>query len=300
MANNVKQIWREVDVNTLVFPRNFLNDSDLIENNFYRPCLNMLIGNMNLPKEKQTVHIQASTIKSKLCSLAVFARFLINRSIFINIRYNFLTRIITKVQELSSSLKRYTDQRQQVMSKHKSDKLIAANKFQSYGSSKDIKELNAGLRSLTTSPKSVKLSKQKAIDVRDYLTVSVTYFNCLRVSNLMNITLADISRMKLHNEIDGAHVITNTKYKTSMIYGAKIILISATHAEQIQLYIEHLRPFVSKDDQKDESQRFLFTSSRISTEKPLGQQMDHSAIANAMASSFKKAKLFGNRTECTM
>ena len=48
---------------------------------------------------------------------------------------------------------------------------------------------------------------------------------------------------------------------------------------------------------KIESQRFLFTSSRISTEKPLGQQMDHSANANAMASSFKKAKVFGNRTE---
>ena len=67
----------------------------------------------------------------------------------------------------------------------------------------------------------------------------------------MNITLADVRRMKPHNEIDGAHVITNTKYKTSMIYGAKMILINATHAEQIRLYIEHLRPFVSKDDQKD-------------------------------------------------
>ena len=58
-----------------------------------------------------------------------------------------------------------------------------------------------------------------------------------------------------------------------------------------------MHPFVPKDDQKDASQRFLFTSSRISTKKPLGQQMDHSAIANAMASSFKKAKVFGNHTE---
>ena len=130
-----------------------------------------------------------------------------------------------------------------------SDTLIAANKFQSYGSFKHIKELNEDLHSLITSPKSDKLSKQKAIDVRDYLMVSLTYFNCFRASNLMNITLADISRMKPHNEIDGAHVITNTKYKTSMIYGAKIILISTTHVEQIQLCIEHLRPFVSKDDQ---------------------------------------------------
>ena len=55
--------------------------------------------------------------------------------------------------------------------------------------------------------------------------------------------------MNPYNEIDDAHVITNTKYKTSMIYGAKITLISTTHAEQIQLCIEHLRQFVSKDDQ---------------------------------------------------
>ena len=64
--------------------------------------------------------------------------------------------------------------------------------------------------------------------------VSLTYFNYLRAPNLMNITLADVISMKPYNEIDGAHVITNTKYKTSMIYGAKMILISATHAEQIE------------------------------------------------------------------
>ena len=38
-----------------VFPRNFQNDPDLIEDNFYRPHLNVLIANMNLPKEKQIV-----------------------------------------------------------------------------------------------------------------------------------------------------------------------------------------------------------------------------------------------------
>ena len=35
----------------------------------------------------------------------------------------------------------------------------------------------------------------------------------------------------------------------------------------------------------------LFTSSRILPEKPTGTQMDHSAIANAMAASFRKAKV---------
>ena len=109
---------------------------------------------------------------------------------------------------------------------------------------KHIKELNADLHSLLTSPKKVKLTKQKAIGVRDYLMVSYTYFTCLRASNLMNITLADVSSMKLHNEIDGAHAITSTKYKTSIIiYGAKMILISTTHAQQIELYTEYLHPY---------------------------------------------------------
>ena len=61
------------------------------------------------------------------------------------------------------------------MSKHKSDTLIAANKFPSYGSWKHIKELNADLHSLTTSPKSVKLSKQKAIDVKRLLPNGISY-----------------------------------------------------------------------------------------------------------------------------
>ena len=239
MANNVKLVWREVDINMGVFPRDFLNDPDLIEDNFYRPHLNALIANINLPKAKQTVHIQASTIKSKLCSLAV-----------IKIRYNSLSRIIPKVQELNSSLKMSIDQREQVISKHKSDTLIAANKFQSYGNSKHIKETNQDLYSLSVSPKTVTLTRQKAIDVRDYLMVSLTYFNCLRVSNLMNITLTGINNIKPHDEIDGAHVLTNTKYKTSVIYGPKIILLSNTHVDQIKLYIQKLRPFITKDDKK--------------------------------------------------
>ena len=114
--------------------------------------------------------------------------------------------------------------------------------------------------------------------------VSLTYFNCLRASNLMTTTLEDVRKIIPHNEINGAHVLKNDKYKTSMLYGAKIILL-------LKLYIQNLRPFITKDDKKHASKRFLFTSSRFSTDKPLGQQIDHSAIANAMAASFKKAKV---------
>ena len=55
----------------------------------------------------------------------------------------------------------------------------------------------------------------------------------------------------------------------------------------MQLYIEHYRPLINSDEKLANKRRY--TSSRILPEKPLGSQVDHSAIANAMATSFQKA-----------
>ena len=127
---------------------------------------------------------------------------------------------------------------------------------------------------LNHSSKTVTINKQKAIEVRDYLMVSLTYFNCLRASDLESITLEDVGKIKSNDKIDRTHVLKNKKYKTSMLYGAKIILLSQTHLQKIKFYIENIRPYVTKDDKKHPSQRCLFTSSRFSTQKPLGQQID--------------------------
>ena len=91
---------------------------------------------------------------------------------------------------------------------------------------------------LTHSSKTVTINKQKAIEVRDYLMVSLTYFNCLRASNLMSITLEDMGKIKPNDEIDRAHVLKNKKYKTSMLYGAKIILSNPSATDQV-VYRKH-------------------------------------------------------------
>ena len=137
-----------------------------------------------------------------------------------------------------------------------------------------MKDINKLLYLLNHSSKTVTINKQKAIEVRDYLMVSLTYFNCLRASDLESITLEDVGKIKPNDKIDRTHVLKNKKYKTSMLYGAKIILLSQTHLQKIKFYIENIRPYVTKDDKKHPSQRCLFTSSRFSTQKPLGQQID--------------------------
>ena len=293
-ANNVRQVWASVDPNRQIFPKNILQDPDAIEDYFYQPLYVSLKLNLKLPKEEQSPHVQAATIKSKLCSMNVFLRFLLNRGIFINLRADEINRMAMKIQELCASLKTSIDKREKLIAKIKSETLITVKNFQDFGSSNHVRSINQTLKNMSLSrAKSVemKISKQSAIDIRDYLMVSLTYFNCLRASNLMNISLQDVNKITKHEEIDGAYVLVNEEYKVSMLYGAKIILLDSILYEQLKLYIEVYRPIVSNDSKLHDQNRYVFASSRITTTKPLGQKMDHSAISNAMTSAFSKAKV---------
>lgn len=98
--NNVTQIWTSVDSNRAIFPRNYLRDTDILGDYFYRPLYVSLQENLKLPKEEQSPHIQAATIKSKPCSLSVICRFLINRDLFINLTIEDIQHLILKVKEL--------------------------------------------------------------------------------------------------------------------------------------------------------------------------------------------------------
>ena len=292
MIKNIKQVWTAIDPARSIFSRNSLRDPDLIEDYFFRSQLQLLEQNLKFPREEQTHHIQASTIKSKLLSVSTFCKFLYNRGVFININSDELTRLQSKVQELCSSLKKHIGQREKVVSKLKYQNLITMDQFKKYGNSKHVKDINEKLKNdLDLGNDIIKINKQLAIDIRDYLMVSLMYFNCLRASNLMNISLDDVEKIEKHDEIDDAWVLTNLEYKISMIYGAKIILLDTILLEQVQLFIEHYRPHISRDEKLPGKKRYLFTSSRILPEKPIGTQMDHSAIANAMAASFRKAKV---------
>ena len=60
--------------------------------------------------------------------------------------------------------------------------------------------------------------------MRNYLIVMLTITNAARASNLMNITVSDVTDAKKHEEMP-AFVFKSTKYKTSIIYGSKIMLV---------------------------------------------------------------------------
>ena len=91
-----------------------------------------------------------------------------------------------------------------------------------------------------------KTTLQHAVNVRDHLMLMLTFINALRASNLINITLREVQSATQHQELD-ALVFKNNKYKTSLIYGAKIILVPTLTYKHIQLYVKYLRPTLILD-----------------------------------------------------
>lgn len=194
--------------------------------------------------------------------------------------------------DLNAVLKKSIDQRQKVMSKVKSDNLITASDFQKYGASKHVNNITELLYSAAKRRLKFTLSKQKATEARDHLMVSVTYFNCLRASNMINILLEDVAKIKKHEEMVDTWILTNEEYKISMIYGEKVILLDEILDEQLlRLFVKIFCPLITKDDHLHDCQRFPFMSSRFTTSKLLGIKLDHSAILNVMTATFKEAKV---------
>lgn len=56
--------------------------------------------------------------------------------------------------------------------------------------------------------------------------MNLCFTSCLRASNLSNITLHDVLNAKEHEEMKDAFNFSNDKYKTLLIYGTKIIVVS--------------------------------------------------------------------------
>lgn len=70
-----------------------------------------------------------------------------------------------------------------------------------------------------------------------------------------------------------AVVFQSKKYKTSLLYGTKVILIPKDMFAEMKTYVSQLRAHLNHDDDKSDSDRPLFTSSRCGFHKP--QKMDH-------------------------
>ena len=96
----------------------------------------------------------------------------------------------------------------------------------------------------------------------------------------MYITLCDVDNATKDKTLGEAYLIKNKKYKVSIIYGAKVLLLSKDIYHQLQLYIKYIRPMFITDQNRAQKGRYVFVWSRADQKaapsKP--EPMNHSLI----------------------
>ena len=68
--------------------------------------------------------------------------------------------------------------------------------------------------------------------------------NSLRAPNVIELRVKDALNKTTNKEYPGQKIIENEKYKTSSIYGEKLVAIPDALYLQLLLYIEHCRPML--------------------------------------------------------
>lgn len=72
--------------------------------------------------------------------------------------------------------------------------------------------------------------------------MGLSYANCLGASNIMNVNLKHFQNAKLYPELEGAYTLKNDKYKVSLIYWNKIILVTSTSYKQFDTNKKYIKP----------------------------------------------------------
>ena len=145
------------------------------------------------------------------------------------------------ISQCKRNLKDLLREREQTIKDFKSNILLNSSDMKTYGHSKHTVEIAQLFNDLKENPEEQFISTYNATDLRNYLMSVLTIVNCLRASNLMNITLEDVEKVQKDSAITDAYVIKNKKYKVSIIYVAKMILLTKDINEQLELYIKYVR-----------------------------------------------------------
>ena len=280
-ASDVRSIWMAVDPDLSIHPNAFI-DNELVESRFSIPQRNLLVENKDKEPHEQSPHIQAPTIKSKLISLNRFIDFIEERLLYIGLTPEQLKNLRYTSNSCKKNLKKLCEERTQLIKSFKKSVLISVSKFQQYGCSIHVILVCQKFKEIVDDPDTFS-TFQDAIDMRNYLMVTICIVNCLRASNLMNMTIYDFQQAKSDAEIKGAYRFYNNKYKTSLVYGEKVILVSESLYDQIKTFITYVRPILTDDKFRSAKLRYIFTSS-VNDEKrgELMSQTNHSLVSKCL------------------
>ena len=107
--------------------------------------------------------------------------------------------------------------------------------------------------------------------------------NGLRSSNIIELRVEDVDDAEELVNYPGYFIFTKSRYKTSTIYGEKVIVLPKNLFSHLKLYQVKLRPILSQS-----SNDYLFVPND-------GEKMTHGAIGSTLTASFDKAGVFNKQ-----
>uniref|UniRef100_A0A7M6DR57 Tyr recombinase domain-containing protein n=1 Tax=Clytia hemisphaerica TaxID=252671 RepID=A0A7M6DR57_9CNID len=294
IANRVQYVWETMDP-TYSISNNVFKKKEELEDGYFLALFNQILLNSNKAVTKERTHEQATTVGARLLAVGQFFNFLILRDIYVDLSLHQIERTRLKQKELLGRLQPYVLIRQKAVYRWKQKHLLSMDDFIDIGNSKHAVAVGNLLDNPGEVCKSISVT-----DLRNLLIFLIVMINAARSSNISEMTLE-----QLNNAVESDEYISNLPgmvvrsdlYKTSHIYGEKLLLLPKDVFRQIQNYVKYFRPTLINDDEKPDNERYLFTSSRI--KKGDSGKMTTSNVASACSKVYEKSGIGGELTRCS-
>ena len=263
---HVHYLWTVVDPETVVLPQSALGNVLLVEDKYHNPTYSM-IGNGGC---------EASTLRVRFTALRAFIRFMRRRKVFGGMSRATMSSLLEYVDEWNADFTEHIAQRKTDLRKIKVKRLMTPSHMIKYGRSNHVRSISTYFQS----KRGQKLTVRYAQQIRDYLISNMCFMNGLRSSNILELRVKDVEDAKPAEGYPGYMSFINSHYKTSTIYGEKVIVLPNTIFKNLMCYSQEIRSTLNPS-----SNKYLFVSTDA-------DRMTHGAIGSAITSSFKLADVF--------
>lgn len=203
-----------------------------------------------------------------------------------------MDRIRSKTAEFNRRLQPFCKERQSALADFKLENLLTPADCIALGTSSTVKKIVFDINGAdaVTAPH---YTVEQCTACRNYLIFMLCVTNATRASNIINMTVQNLAEAVHDNEFD-ALVIASPKYKTSMLYGRKAIVVCEELYGQLLQFSTHIRPRLIIDRCKEDviSPEFEPVFVHLSGG---GSKMSHSTISNGLTQLFKSIPAFKGR-----
>ena len=265
---HLEYIWDIVDQKRQLFPKCAFSNSLLVEDRYHNVTLELVGKGGN----------EASTLRVRFTALRYFIKFLRRRHVYAGLDRNDFNRLLEYIDDWNNDFTKLISQRRTDIRRVKVKRLMTPTHMIKYGTSAFIQSLGTQANDLKKG--NTKITKRYAQQYRDFILTNTCLMNGCRASNIIELRVTDVKEAVKHPDYPGYMSFINSTYKTSTIYGEKVMVLPDNLFVHMMFYVNRVRGVLSSTKQD-----YLFVVAD-------SDQMSHGSVGSALTSSFSNAGVF--------